>query len=260
MHNLVLLSTFFCGIIPIISMGLPRERLQQRSVSMFFKGLFKPYWMKKYEATNEYLSKLDRVIDKIDSQIKLAEVVEKAPYYGAVDRALKKLVDQNLLEDLIRKPLGGTRLKIVSKLTKQGLLEELACNDDNHEVRLKAADTLIDRDLADKVYADLVTSNNHNGNEYFRALAFDKIENKKLKNEIEVTSYYQIIKRHIKIESDDRRDRIAKEAERMKIIENRRKEGRCPHCGVRLTGHPAYSILKDDPSYRFTCGACGRAI
>lgn len=227
---------------------------------MFFKGLFKPYWMKKYEVTNKYLFKLNRVIDKIDSQSKLAEVVEKAPYYGAVDRALEKLVDQNLLEDLIRKPLGSTRSKIVSKLTNQGLLEELACNDDNHEVRLKAADTLIDRDLADKVYADLAISSKHNGNEYFRAAAFDKIESKELKDEIEETSYYQSIKRHIKIESDDRRDRIAKEAERRKVIENRRKEGRCPHCGVRLTGHPAYSILKDDPSYRFACGNCGGAI
>lgn len=227
---------------------------------MFFKWLFKPYWMKEFGANNEYLSKLNRAIDKIDSQIELAEVVVKAPYYGAADRALNKLVDQNILEELIQKTHGSRRLDIVSKLTNQDLLKELACNDDDHEVRRKAADKLIDRLLADKVYYDLVTSNNHNGDEYFRAAVFDQIENEKLKGEIEITSFYQNIKRHIEIERDKRNNKIAKNAERTKIIENRRKQGRCPHCGVMLAGHPSYSILKDDPSCRFTCGACGGAI
>ncbi len=225
-------------------------------------GLFKPAWMDERLAYQSAISKMKRAVDKVQSQAALADIVLKAPHYNAYMYALGKITDQTVLAELLRNLASQTKKfraheQIVKALTDQQALLEAAQNCPVDYVRIIAADRLEDRALAQSVYYDVANTSSLDNE---RVDAYKKLEDLALRQSLEENVAFQEAKTRWEQELQRARDRNRRDSEEWARAQKRRKEGRCPHCGVYLRGHPDYAMLKDNPSYRFTCGNCGRVV
>ena len=225
-------------------------------------GLLKPFWMKEPYLNQANIDKMRKKIDQIDDQKVLAEIVDKAPWYHAYEYALRSLTDQTLLEQLTIS-CGNKKMReyIVAKLVNQQLLYDLGMNDPDGWVRLAAAENITTPAIAQEIYMNMARSSNFSDS--MRTNAYNKIEDESLRRLLEDDPSFSAAKQARDDDLKRSTEIFAKQVAERKKINKRYSEGRCPHCGARLTGWDNYTPptgLKQKPTVSYICGACGKGI
>jgi len=112
---------------------------------------------------NEYSKVREADIEKLTDQKLLANIAKSFVDYKVCEAAVKNpnLTDQALLADIAKNETTyiGVREAAVHKLTDLTMLTEIAKNGKVSEIRIYAADRLIDQTVAQAVFADIAKNN-----------------------------------------------------------------------------------------------------